>query len=736
MPASRVVQLVALACCVGLVAIAATRIQPINAGRTALNIMSADQPVQDTPPEYVFWIQAFGAFRGLIADIAFIRADQLKQEGRFYDAMELHKWLCRLQPYFPAVWEYASWNMAWNISVTTYTPQERWNWVYNGVKLLRDQGIPVNPRAVNLYKQLAWTFNNKMSESTDEHHYAYKCNWAWRMHLLLGPPPDPYRDVDQEKLVDEITSIERLGLLAEAAQLTWEQFERKRREMADKHGWEYVPQPPPDLSTDLPTAELEITPFKLAQRAAVAQVQALDQAPPALDELYARVPAARATISELRSLGIDISDDPLDEDRYWREDGLAFAFFTPYRKLTTRASALAEISALRLTSYTESGRMQQLDRILGVTENNPVGRAVVRFLQRKVLTEVYKLEPRYMLEVLTEFGPVDWRSVDAQGLYWATRGLIASGESPSDFSNDKMNTARILFFCCRNLWLRGNLTFEPPAEVSEENIHLSYLNVSRDLNFIEPMHQAYVRFGPMFDSDTRGARGAGDTFRSGHVNFLSEAIRLLYLAGREREAAYYYSYVRETYGQTPDGRPNPAVQMPLHDYVMKDFRDSVFAAGLREIKIILDAWLYAAYSELAAGNFASHARRVRAAERYYEEYMKDKRDDPLIARVKLQPFRDLEADALMAWLTEPAPTPAFTLHKSRLWKNTPLYLRQAVFDRPELSEWLGEECRHWNFSFDKAFPEPPGMAEYRAQRGDRTRDPDQDGVRTLPRRTE
>ena len=60
--------------------------------------------------------------------------------------------------------------MAWNISVTTYTPEERWNWVYNGVKLLRDEGIPLNPRAVNLYKQLAWTYNNKMSETLDDFH--------------------------------------------------------------------------------------------------------------------------------------------------------------------------------------------------------------------------------------------------------------------------------------------------------------------------------------------------------------------------------------------------------------------------------------------------------------------------------------------------------------------------------------------------------------------------------------
>ncbi len=189
MQSRRLVQFLALALAAVLLYGAATRVAPINAGREQLNILTSTSPIANTPPEYVFYIQALGAFRGLVADIAFIRAEKLKDQALYYDAYQLSRWVCELQPRFPSVWEYCSWNMAWNISVTTFTPQERWNWVYNGVKLLRDQGIPYNPRAVNLYKQLAWTFNNKMGETTDEHHYAYKCNWAWRMHVLLGPPP-------------------------------------------------------------------------------------------------------------------------------------------------------------------------------------------------------------------------------------------------------------------------------------------------------------------------------------------------------------------------------------------------------------------------------------------------------------------------------------------------------------------------------------------------------------------
>ena len=130
--------------------------------------------LENTPPEYAFAIQAFGAFRSLIVNIAFIRAETYKEAGRYYDAMQLASWICQLQPRFPSVWAFQAWNMAWNISVTTFTAEERWNWVYNGVKLLRDDGIPYNPRSIELYKQLAWIFNNKMGENLDDHHWNYK----------------------------------------------------------------------------------------------------------------------------------------------------------------------------------------------------------------------------------------------------------------------------------------------------------------------------------------------------------------------------------------------------------------------------------------------------------------------------------------------------------------------------------------------------------------------------------
>ena len=720
----KLTQLVALLACVVFVGLSATRIRGINAERQQLNIMGSESPLENTPPEYVFYIQAFGAFRGLIADIAFLRADQLKEEGRFYDAMQVHQWICALQPHFPAVWEYAAWNMAWNISVTTFTAEERWNWVYNAVKLLRDQGIPRNPRAVNLYKQLAWIFNNKMSEPTDDQHRAYKCNWAWRMHLLLGPPPDPYSGLQTPELADQLRSTKDLDQLEQAGRLARQQNEEKLRELAAERGLEFKPL---ELPAEPAAHLLEPTEFELAQRAAVRQTQLINDAPRTLPELYARYPETSRMVTELRALGLEIDDKPLTEDEYWRDQGLAFAFFKPYRELLSPTSTLARVARRPEADPTAQARAENLERVVGVRAGNPAGEALVRFLQRKVLLDVYKLDPADMLDLIREFGPLDWRAVDSQGLYWNVRGLIAGGEKVSQYGHDKLNTARDLFFCLHNLFVRGHVVFEPDPE----NVARSYISFSADLNFIEAMHRAYVKYGPLFDADAGTERGAGESFRSGHINLLTEGIRLLYLAGREADAAYYYNYLRTTYGLTPSGQPNAMFAKSLDDFVMDSFLEATETTpSMRDAMLLIDGWLFNAYDRLADGDTTAYVRLVRAAAAYHEKYMREKRTDPGYAGKLLPEFTDLQVDAFGNWLVRPSRSVSFTLRKARLWQNAPLYLRQYVYD-PLLPE-LKAECDYLDFDVAKAFPEPKGLDEFRQQHPERYPPEPERDVHTLP----
>jgi hypothetical protein len=142
-------------------------------------------PMRGSSPAAVV-TQVFGWARGIIIDVVWIRAEGLKQQERFFELAQLADWSCKLTPRMPKVWDVQAWNMAYNVScLVDYFP-DRWSWVWSSVELLRDQGIPNNPNAYDLYKSLAWTIFHKIGEQDDNAHHFYKARFAMMMDDLLG----------------------------------------------------------------------------------------------------------------------------------------------------------------------------------------------------------------------------------------------------------------------------------------------------------------------------------------------------------------------------------------------------------------------------------------------------------------------------------------------------------------------------------------------------------------------
>ncbi len=178
---------------VGLLFVGSQRLDKINAQRSEMKLV-INEPLENAPPSLAFATVAMGAFRGLIVDILWIRADQLKEDGKFFDAKQLAEWITLLQPRFAAVWDFHAWNMAYNISVAipASRPQERWQWVKNGYELLRDKGIEKNPRNLELYRQLAMIFQHKIGNVMDDCHKYYKLQLYHAMKPMLGPGTQDY----------------------------------------------------------------------------------------------------------------------------------------------------------------------------------------------------------------------------------------------------------------------------------------------------------------------------------------------------------------------------------------------------------------------------------------------------------------------------------------------------------------------------------------------------------------
>lgn len=207
------VQLVASVLAVACIAAAGLLLRPINEIRKERQLVIDPRSLATLPPDIAL-LGKLGTFRALAIDWAAIRAESMKNEGKVYEAMQLHKTICALAPRFPKVWQYAAWNMAYNISVSQYTPEARWQWVQNGIKLLRDEGLKYNPRSVSLYKELAWIYWHKIGDFLDDEHLNYKRALAVEMERVLGPPPVTITDEEYydwfRRIVDAPRSLSEL----------------------------------------------------------------------------------------------------------------------------------------------------------------------------------------------------------------------------------------------------------------------------------------------------------------------------------------------------------------------------------------------------------------------------------------------------------------------------------------------------------------------------------------------
>ena len=190
MPQGRLTQLVAIVVCLALLGLSGFVSADLTASAGRNKLTYTETAEEGDPPQVALGI-AMGAFRGLFVNILWIRANELKEEGKYYEAVDLARAITKLQPRFPQVWAFHAWNMAYNISVTTNTPQERWNWVSQGIDLLRNEGVRHNPNDMVVHKELAWLFLHKVQAFADDAHWYYKLQLAAEWHELLGPPPMP-----------------------------------------------------------------------------------------------------------------------------------------------------------------------------------------------------------------------------------------------------------------------------------------------------------------------------------------------------------------------------------------------------------------------------------------------------------------------------------------------------------------------------------------------------------------
>ena len=96
----------------------------LNASRATMGLTRLT-PLENAPPVLAFTTVALGGFRGLIANALWIRANDLQEEGKYFEMVQLADWITKLQPHFTTVWIHQAWNMAYNISIKFSDPRKK-----------------------------------------------------------------------------------------------------------------------------------------------------------------------------------------------------------------------------------------------------------------------------------------------------------------------------------------------------------------------------------------------------------------------------------------------------------------------------------------------------------------------------------------------------------------------------------------------------------------------------------
>lgn len=171
--------------------------------RSRFRLMSRSAK-EGVPPEYILTSAVLGGFRGIFITALWTRAQNMKNESKYYEMIDIYNIITKLQPNHHAAWAFQAWDLAYNVSVEFKYLPDRAFWVFRGINLLRKQGIPNNRNIPGLYYELSWIFHHKLGQETDEAHPFYRRQLAWQMERIFEGPLD---SDTQRKYLLEINAL-------------------------------------------------------------------------------------------------------------------------------------------------------------------------------------------------------------------------------------------------------------------------------------------------------------------------------------------------------------------------------------------------------------------------------------------------------------------------------------------------------------------------------------------------
>lgn len=662
----------------------------INQQRLDLQLTYDIETGDDTPATYSLLAACLGSFRGILANWAWYRIEMMKRDGDLYEANQLAGLITTLQPRFPQVWSFQAWNMAYNMSVITKTPQERWDWVNKGIRLLREKGIPNNPKSIRLYRELAWILFHKMGQFSDDMNWYYKLQWAKEWDELLGSPGE---GATTEQVVQRTEPI---------AQAADRYFIFSRPPHQARLILEQIAEDHPDLKDtiedlyDIGSVRLQRQLERVRPQILRADSELLDQLT-RIDQIVADQ-VGRATIDPFDLLVRDHPDvGPVLEELSAQgvEPNTEFLRAIGQNLTYTRYYGYDNLIGLAREGRIPPERQVALRLMIdqqyfeGLTK-------LIAFLRAQALWTEYRMDPQHMLRLVEKYGPIDWRHPAAHAIYWASLGIERTRVVFDQDRYDILNTDRNVIHGLQVLMFTGRLTYDPFAMT---------VDLLPDPRFIPSYEKAVFEGSERTGEVDLDREGVISQFESGYENFLHQAIQFAYFYGDVEMADQYYQKLRERFG---DKHFDNRYALGLDEFVLsqfdlnKDMRQDAIA--------LIDSQITRGLAEgLAKGNPEIFAQRLKVAQKMHEWYQGERDYEIPFAqrqRLQLESFDTMVIKSYQAYMRQPS-IPVVV--KARTYASTPLAFRQrtyAGFRGP-----LEEQCQAQGFDFERAFPKPEGLEE-------------------------
>ena len=234
----------------------------------------------------------------------------------------------------------------------------------------------------------------------------------------------------------------------------------------------------------------------------------------------------------------------------------------------------------------------------------------------KTMREKYKMDPQLMKDVDELYGPLEWRLPDAHAIYWAEAGRRKARKA------DQETLRRSIYQTMQMAFVRGGL--------KENKIDKSF-TLGPNLDLVEKVNHTYE---VMMEEDLTQK----EHIKTGHKNFVVNAVYFLYMDYREAEARRWYQYLEQNYPQALVNKNGK--KLSLDELAIVFLTEDVSETDVNKTTAAILGLLHRSYIELALDEDDRATNSEGLAKKIWNRFQVEVKGAE--GRVGLKPWEELK----------------------------------------------------------------------------------------------